>query len=431
MRFAKLATLALFFAASCSSRPSSKKHTDGFITTGDDLSGHDFAGDDLSGTGPTGSNVVPMTIDTGPTGAMFASFNVPYISVKICAPGSTTNCATIDHVSVDTGSVGMHVISSTIGSTVLSALPNEMSGGNALTECYTYADGFVYGSVRTADVYIGGELAKNMPFMAMGDPSFSSAIPSECANAGQEEDDVNSFGANGIIGVGLFNPDCGQACTSTTNQGGPLYYGCPTGGGQCNLTGVPLAQQLPNPVSMFATDNNGVLLQLPSISDSGAGTTTGSLIFGIGTQANNALGGATVYTASNDGVGTVNTNFNSQTIQFSFFDSGTTDLSFQDNAIAQCSGDLQSFDCPSTTQSLTAMISGGSGSGMVSFKVANAMTTLAFDTTSNTAFDDIANQESFGMPAFDWGLPFFFGRSMFFAIDGASTPMGAGPYYAF
>ena len=34
------------------------------------------------------------------------------------------------------------------------------------------------------------------------------------------------------------------------------------------------------------------------------------------------------------------------------------------------------------------------------FKVANATTTLMFDTTMNSSFDDIADQESFGMPAF-------------------------------
>jgi hypothetical protein len=32
---------------------------------------------------------------------------------------------------------------------------------------------------------------------------------------------------------------------------------------------------------------------------------------------------------------------------------------------------------------------------------------------------------------FDFGLPFFFGRSVFTAIEGASTPGGTGPYVAF
>jgi hypothetical protein len=32
---------------------------------------------------------------------------------------------------------------------------------------------------------------------------------------------------------------------------------------------------------------------------------------------------------------------------------------------------------------------------------------------------------------FDLGLPFFFGRNVFTAIEGKSTPAGAGPYSAF
>lgn len=33
--------------------------------------------------------------------------------------------------------------------------------------------------------------------------------------------------------------------------------------------------------------------------------------------------------------------------------------------------------------------------------------------------------------SFDWGLPFFYGRNVFTAIEGKSTPQGSGPYWAF
>ena len=33
--------------------------------------------------------------------------------------------------------------------------------------------------------------------------------------------------------------------------------------------------------------------------------------------------------------------------------------------------------------------------------------------------------------AFDWGLPFFFGRNVFTAIEDQVTPAGKGPFVAF
>ena len=44
----------------------------------------------------------------------------------------------------------------------------------------------------------------------------------------------------------------------------------------------------------FNVDNNGVILQLPAV-QSAATTVSGSLIFGIGTESNNALGSVNVF----------------------------------------------------------------------------------------------------------------------------------------
>ena len=32
---------------------------------------------------------------------------------------------------------------------------------------------------------------------------------------------------------------------------------------------------------------------------------------------------------------------------------------------------------------------------------------------------------------FVWGFPFFIGRSVYVAVDGAATPGGKGPYFAY
>ena len=52
---------------------------------------------------------------------------------------------------------------------------------------------------------------------------------------------------------------------------------------------------------MFATDNNGVIIELPSISASGASNPSGGLlVFGIGTQSNNGLASATQVAAGGE-----------------------------------------------------------------------------------------------------------------------------------
>src|SRR5258708_7595508 len=53
------------------------------------------------------ANTVAVTVDGGPAGLSsgpngYIQDNVLYVSVILCAPG-TTNCQTIDHVAVDTG----------------------------------------------------------------------------------------------------------------------------------------------------------------------------------------------------------------------------------------------------------------------------------------------------------------------------------------
>jgi hypothetical protein len=278
-----------------------------------------------------------------------------------------------------------------------------------------------------ADVYVGGgplsggEKAANTPIQMVADPSFT--IPSTCDQGGVDEDNQIGLGANGIIGIGPEPDDCGGFCTGTPTGGnGWPYYAC--SGSSCTQTSATLAQQVTGPIVNFATDNNGSLINFPAVVD-GQPTTTGTITFGIATQTNNAVGSATVYTMdTND---SYTTNYNGQVLTGSFVDSGSNAFFFPDNTIPVCS-DFTSFYCPSSTLNLSAQTVGFTqGSGTVLFNVAN--TDALFNNSSNPAYGDLGGPNTGN---FDWGLPFFFGRTTFTSIRGTMVSgQPATPWWAY
>lgn len=373
-------------------------------------------------TPPGANNTVAIVAGGGPaniTNGLFAT-------VTVCSPGSTTNCATVGGILVDTGSFGLRILSQALPAGF--SLPQQTdTSGNPIAECTVFADGFSWGPVVTADMTIGNEKASSMPTQIING-NFAS-IPTSCSSSGPEEDTLATFGANGIIGIGNFAQDCGPACTvgGATNPG--IYFSCPATG--CVVTTEGLAQQVINPVALFPVDNNGVIVELPAItSASGGVSVNGTLVFGIGTQSNNGLGNATVLGLDQNGNFT--TSFLGSSIPGSFVDSGSSDLFFADSSIATCTvgtpPNTFSVYCPSSNVSLQAVNEGQNGkSTTINFTVTNGATLP----TQNFVFNDLAAPESFGFTSFDWGLPFFFGRNVFVAIAGASTPGGAGPYTAY
>jgi hypothetical protein len=394
-----------------------------------DLAPGGGSGQTIASAGP---NVASLIVDAGVPGTQ-GTFNLPFVTVTVCAPGSTTNCQSIDHISVDTGSYGLRVISSVLNSTLLAALPQEVTAGLnvPIVECTIFGDGYSWGSIRTADIGISSEKAAGVPMQVIGDPNFPT-VPAACSSNGRQEDTVATFGANGILGVGPFAQDCGTSCVdSTANH---FYYSCPTGGAACSDTQVALGQEVANPVASFTTDNNGVIVELPSIPDSGALTVTGALVFGIGTQGNNGLGSATVLT-TDPNAGFIRVTYKSVTYADGFLDSGSNLNYFNDSAITTCpattnTSGITGWYCPASQLSLSATSEGANNvMSTVSFNVSNA-DTLFSNNPSFAAFNDVAapNPDSQG---FDFGLPFFYGRNVFTAIEGMNTSGGMGPYFAY
>jgi hypothetical protein len=369
-------------------------------------------------TTTSGQNVLAISVNGGPVANSIYE-NGAFTSVNICVPGSST-CQTIDGILVDTGSFGLRILNSAM----TLSLPAVTSGGNAVNDCVTFVDGsFLWGPVMQADVKLSGETASSVPIHVVENPT-AYAIPASCSNGGTNEDTLAGLGANGILGVGPEPEDCGPACTANGGLASPpvpAYYACSSSAG-CQPAFVAVAQQVTNPVSLFATDNNGVIVELPAASGAEA-TASGSLIFGIGTQSNNQLpSSATLFQL--DTSDNFTTSFNGQALTSSFIDSGSNGLFFPDSAIATCSG-ATFFYCPSSALNLSATNQGTNGAtNQVSFSVGNANSMPSGD----AVLPALAGPNAGG---FDWGLPFFYGRNVFTAIDGNSTPSGAGPYWAY
>ena len=381
-----------------------------------------------TGLSATAINTLPITVDAGPVPTLSSSINVAYVSVTVCAPGTapaTAACQTIDHVTVDTGSSGLRLLKSALYSSL--NLPQAVtSGGSAIGECVPFAIGTTWGSVRYADIYLGGEVAKNVPIQDIGDTPGGAGIPSSCSNYGAIQDTQAALGSNGILGVGPFQYDC-DVCLTTPISG--AYYTCTTSG--CVNSDVTAAQVVQNPVGRFelnpaasVKDNNGVLIELPAVLPSGANNSLpGFLIFGIGTETNTQPPvSATVY--ATDQNGNFITTYNGVPMPSSFIDSGSNALFFNDR-ITTCKLTTWAY-CPSSPLTLSAINTAASGSttGTVSFSIVG-LDPLA----SSVVAANIGGPGTAG--SFDWGLPFFFGRPVFTAISGASTPAGNGPYYAY
>jgi hypothetical protein len=373
-------------------------------------------------TAGLGSNVVPVLLDAGPPAAGNRVANVPFVSVTVCVPG-TNRCQTVDRVVVDTGSSGLRLVASALADP--NALPLQAnSARQPYAHCAQFVSGYTWGSVRVGDVVVGGLTAPSLPLQIIGDASFPT-VPASCAGTGVAQNSVASLGANGILGVGYFRQDCGTACAAQVIPG--TYYACSTDTG-CAPSTIPVAQQVAHPSTRLASDNNGVLLQLPTVPDSGATNVPGSLVFGIGTRANNALETATVYGVDRN-TGYLTTVYNGRSYPRSFIDSGSNFYFFDDPAIPTCGSD-SSFYCPPATLTLTAINQGTNGaSGTVRFTIANASAVFNANPRA-TAFPNVGARFS-GINGFDWGLPFFFGRRVFTALEGAGTPAGNGPYVAY
>jgi hypothetical protein len=375
---------------------------------------------------PAGSNQVSAVINQGVSSVP----NIPTVTVTVCAPGSTTACQTISNVLLDTKSFGLRVLNASLGS-VGPSLPTLPSGSGNLAECAIFADGFTWGSVRSADVHIAGETASSIPVQVIGDLS-DATIPSDnCTDrvpVSKAEDTASALNANGILGIGVALNDCGSACAAAISASNPsTYFSCPAGTTTANCTRVPVAvaQQVANPVARFAADNNGVIVQFPAVPNGGSPTATGLVTFGINTQADNAMP-ATVTNLPSDQAGDLeNSTFNGVNNVDAFLDTGSNGLFFT-ASLPTCGTSAPDFYCPTSIQTFSATLLGaGTTPAAVSFMADNANNLF---NSGNFALANLAGTNP--NASLDLGLPFYFGRTVYHGFDLSATG-GQAPFIAF
>jgi hypothetical protein len=387
---------------------------------------------------PSGAaaNVAMMAVNGGPVpGQVYP--NAAFTSVTLCNPGTST-CQTVGGILVDTGSSGLRILQSEIPQLSLPTISD--GNGNTLQNCDLQVDGsYLWGPVSLADLYISGEATTQAASIGLPIQVITSSTlpaPSSCSNGGSNENTAQLLGANGILGIGPEPTDCtiaGINYCNGSNQPVPpnIYYSCPSTG--CGDGDLPVlissTQQVSNPIPLFGvlgapSDNNGVILQFPSVSGT-ENNVTGSMTFGIGTESNNFLQGQTVYTL--DSADHFTTSYNGQTLTSSFIDTGSNALYFPDTQPV-CTVNSQYY-CPASLTSLDATNTGATqGQGIIDFSVDNADSLLS-TSPSDAVFGTLAGplgtyntcSDGQGSCTFEWGLPFFYGRSVYVAIDSFSS----------
>jgi hypothetical protein len=382
-------------------------------------------------------NTLAVVVDAGPTvgvpPAPVGAVNRPYVTVKVCVPGSTT-CAKIDHVLVDTGSWGLRLVRSVLTAGGVTLTPSTDAQGQTIQECAAFSGGQTWGPVAPADVTLAGEVAAKVPVQVLDDTNTSPKPPSTsvCVTSGSVHNAVPELGANGILGVGVFAQDCGTACVNAA-PALDNYYGC-TAAGVCTAENIALASQVTNPVALFAADNNGIIIDLPGLQNAnGDATVQGQILFGLATQTDNALPATGLTVLGTDTNGDFTATYNGgTTVLPALIDSGSDDYAFADPSMPPCPTTTQwvGYYCPTSgLQNVFAVNTGvGAHNATNTVQFAIADPNISFVATA-TAFTNLGGGQ--GSTRFTWGMPFFYGRKVYIGIDQKVSGSYTGPYYAY
>jgi len=379
-------------------------------------------------TVPPVMNTLAVSVDSGPSGHTGA-INHAYVTVTVCAPGSSTQCVSIDHVLLDTGSTGLRLVGSVLGTGAALSAETD-SQGHSLYECVAFGGGQTWGPVAHADVKLAGETAANVPIQVLDDTGSGAAPVATCGANGTLLNAVDGFGANGVLGVGVFAQDCGSACVSSATPL-PVYYGC-SAAAVCVAENAPITAQVTNPAALFAADNNGLIVILPNLQNAnGDASVQGQVVFGLGTQSDNALPAVGIAVLGTDANGDFRATYNGASAAIpALIDSGADAMLFDDPSIAVCStGAFVGYYCPAVAPLNASAVNAGVGTN-------NATSTVSFAIADPNSF--VAGAAAFidlggggGSSTFTWGMPFFYGRKVYVGFEQHTVGNLSGPFFAY
>lgn len=353
-------------------------------------------------------NVVALTAETPITG-----FNRLTVSVTLCAPGGA-RCATIDHIMVDTGSVGLRLQPGTVPPGL--GLPLARDGdGRAMAECLHFTGNAAWGGLYRADVRLGGMEARDIPVQLVGDEL---KRPESCPAGAHPT-------SNGTLGIGMRATDCDGSCIQSATH--PRYFVCTPSGCAAAAGSVPDSLRLPNPVRRFASNSNGVVFDMPMPARRGVPSVRGRLIFGVGTSSDNTPGAAQPIRLGPDL--RFRTLYGGVEHADSYFDSGTQYMIVPDPALPHCE-DSRYAVCQSPTRRLGATLIGADGARLDLPFLAGTYPAASERGVFASAVQTAAPGHE---DLFVWGFPFFLGRRVYLVYRDATVPGRPdldGPLYA-
>jgi len=356
---------------------------------------------------PSVANTTSVTVGSGYNGN---SRNAPYITVTVCQP-NTTVCQTLDSILLDTGSVGLKIDQSQL-SISLPAI-NQTGSSLPLSVCNLYGSGYAYATANYADVYIAGEKAANIPIQVIDDSSTQSGVPSSCSSQGQFASLANA-GGRGIIGV---NP-----IVNLSNSVNYIYT-CSDGSCTPTTSGVPVPYLNVNPVGYFVQDNNGEIISIPNVPGNSSTNITGTITFGLDTENNNSVPGSvsSVLGDPTDFIGRFIAI--SQGVSYkSMYDSGTNHWYFYDSSIPVCPSTVYCLPNPVTWQSTVSSYNGSGSPITINASIATPTQAYAL-----MPFWGVQSSQGTGI----YGLPFYYGKTVYLGFINSQTTMGSGPTWGF